>query len=312
MMAHWPGHVDEVLGGDHALTLVYATPARGAVLLPVTNFALRDRRAGTVSAVNSSVGAPRKLERIRANPRVALAYHTREHAAHARPEYVLVQGVATLSSPIPDYPGTVPEAWSRMENWDSSHLLWKRWRRIYALRVEIEVAVERIVVWPDLACAGEPEVIGRALPPEPPPSQSEPKKGTDPRVDAKRAARAGSRLPHTLIGWIGTDGFPVAVPVRIEGAGPKGCHLRAARGLFPPGSRRAGLTTHWFSRRVIGQNQRKHTGWLTANDDGVTAVYAPHTSSSYRFPASETLFRIVSGGATRLGLRAARRAGFTD
>src|SRR3954451_25384942 len=99
MTVHWPDAVDEILDGDHVVMLAYVTPARGVVLLPVSNFAVRDREAGTVTAANSSVGVWRKLDRIRSNSQVALAYHTREHAACGRPEYVLVQGRATLSPP---------------------------------------------------------------------------------------------------------------------------------------------------------------------------------------------------------------------
>ena len=73
------------MGGDHAVMLAYATPARGTVLLPVTNFAVRDREAGTSTAVNSSVGMWKKLERIRRDPHVALAFHTREHAYDRAP-----------------------------------------------------------------------------------------------------------------------------------------------------------------------------------------------------------------------------------
>ena len=59
----WPDTIDEILGGDQAVALAHVTPAEGVVLTPVTNFALRDREAGTV-AVNSSVGMWRKLDRI--------------------------------------------------------------------------------------------------------------------------------------------------------------------------------------------------------------------------------------------------------
>jgi hypothetical protein len=76
----------------------------------------------------------------------------------------------------------------------------------------------------------------------------------------------------------------------------------------PPAlSHRAGLTAHWFSQGSIGQHQRKHTGWLEA---GEHLSYSPHTASNYRFPASPTLYRLFTGGATRWGLRSARRAGF--
>src|SRR4051795_13054168 len=90
----WPEELDEILDGDHAVILAYATPARGAVLAPVSNFGLHDRSAGVVT-VNSSVGAWKKLDRIRRDPHVALAFHSRAQASHSRPEYVLVQGRAS-------------------------------------------------------------------------------------------------------------------------------------------------------------------------------------------------------------------------
>jgi hypothetical protein len=99
---------------DHVVMLVYATPANGTVLLPLTNFALRDRAAGTLTALNSSVAMWKKLERIRRNPRVALAYHTRAHAGTDRPEYVLVQGSASVGAPVDDYPSTILENWERI------------------------------------------------------------------------------------------------------------------------------------------------------------------------------------------------------
>ena len=306
MTVHWSEELEQILDGDHALMLAYATPAKGVVLLPVSNFAVLDREAGTVASVNTSVGAWRKLERIRRNPRVALAFHTRDHAATDRPEYVLVQGTASLGPPVEDYPSTILDVWQRFEPWADQHQLWKRWRRVYALRIAIEVAVERVLVWPDLGCRGPVEVRGAALPPNPPAPQREPKKGTAPRINHGRAAKQAARLPHALLGWVGADGFPVAVPVEVAGSEERGILLDVADGLVPPGGRRAGLTAHWFSRSVIGQNQRKHTGWL---ESGQQLVYAPHTQSNYRFPASKPLFNLVSGGFTRLGLRGARRAG---
>ena len=308
MTTHWPAEVDEILDGDNVVMLAYVTPAHGVVLLPVTNFAVRDREAGTVT-VNSSVGAWRKLDRIRSNPRVALAFHTREHARHERPEYVLVQGQATLSPPIPDYPSTIIENWERVEPWSDLHPLWRRWLRVYALRVGIEVAVERVVVWPDLACGGSPQVHGTALPAEPPEPQARPARGTGPRLNHARAARRAARLPNTLLGWVGADGLPVVAPVKIAGTEENGILLDAPEALVPHGGRRAGLTAHWFSRNAVGQNQRKHTGWLEAQPSARRVLYAPHTQANYRFPSSTIMFRLVAGAGTRWWLRGARRAG---
>lgn len=311
MSVSWPDSIDEVIAGDHVVMLAYVTPARGVVLLPVTNFALRDRAAGTLTAVNSSVAAWRKLERMRRDPHVALAYHTRDHATNDRPEYVLVQGTVSLSAPIPDYPSSILEHWERFEPWRDISPLWKWWMAVYALRVAIDVEVVRVVAWPDLGCRGTPQIYGAPLP-EPPPSQRPPAHGTGPRINHRWAARRAGRLPHILLGWTAADGFPFVVPVEVEGIEENGILLQAPNGLIPPGGRRAGLTAHWFSRNVIGQNQRKHTGWLEADPAGGRAFYAPHTKANYRFPTSRTLYRLVAGGGTRWWLRGARRAGLLD
>src|SRR4051794_29733884 len=203
----WPDAVDEILGGDQAVMLASVTPARGVVLAPVTNFAIRDRAAGTVT-VNTSVGAWRKLERIRREPRVALAFHTRAHARTRRPEYVLVQGKARLAEPIAGYPYTIAEAWEGAGDPLPRGRLWRRWLRVYHLRVAIEVTATRVVVWPDLACSGEPAVHGEPLPGGPPAPQAPPRGGTGPRVGLRRATRRAQRLPDALLGWVGADGFP--------------------------------------------------------------------------------------------------------
>jgi hypothetical protein len=279
--------------------LGYVTPARGVVLTPVTNFALHNREAGTVS-INTSVGAWRKLARIRANPHIALAFHTRAHAGHERPEYILVQGRASLGPPVEDYPSTVLEQWERIEPWGSLGPLTKRWLRIYGRRVEVKVFVERVVVWPDLACAGLPEVYGRALGETSPPSQAPPARGTGPRVAHRRAAWEARHLPDALLGWVGADERPMIVPVGIGPAVREGIELLVPPALLPPGARRAGLTAHWFSRGVTGQRQIVHTGWLEGS------TYAPHTRASYFMPPLRPVYRLVVGGATR---RRYRRAG---
>lgn len=306
MGVSWPDTADEVIGGDQVVALAYVTPAKGVVITPVTNFALRDREAGTLTAVNSSVGAWRKLDRIRRNPRVALAYHTRAHGFSERSEYVLVQGRATLSDPIPDYPRSIRSAWERFGGPVDVGPVWDWWLRVMNLRIAITVDVERVVVWPDLRCAGEPEVHGAPLP-EPPPPQAPPRKGTGPRIDHARAARRASRLPDVLLGWVGGDGYPVVAPVEVGGTDERGISLAPPPGLVPAGGRRAGMLAHWFARYTAGQRQRIHTGWLEAGDQGV--VYAPHTETGYRMPASMFVFRLSSGAATRWRLREARAAG---
>lgn len=307
MTTPWPDSIDEIIGGDDVVMLAYATPANGVVLTPVTNFAMRDRAAGTFT-VNSSVGAPKKLARMRSNPNVAIAFHSRAHARHERPEYVLLQGRATLSDPIPDYPSAFLEDWERVEPWRDVSGWRKRWLRVYATRVSIEIAVERLVVWPDLACTGKSDAVGARLPGGDPGPQRPPGRGTGPRVDPTRTAARARSLPHVLLGWIGADGLPFVVPVKPEGVEAGTIALDAPSGLVPSGGRRAGLTAHRFARHAIGQHQRVHTGWLEADSASDRVRYAPHTSASYRFPASELVFHLVAGGGTRWRYRCAQRA----
>src|SRR5438105_8749272 len=90
-----PDTADEVIGGDLTAAVAYVTPAGGAVVTAVAPIGLRDRDAGTVT-FTTSLGFGRKLERLRREPRMALAYHARDHGLSDRPEYVLVQGRATI------------------------------------------------------------------------------------------------------------------------------------------------------------------------------------------------------------------------
>jgi hypothetical protein len=287
------------------------TPARGVVITPLTNFALRDREVGLFSGLNSSVGMWRKLERLRQESRVAIAFHTREHGFCRRSEFVLVQGSASLTAPHPRYVESDPaihDAWQRFAGGNPrGGPLWQRWLRGWHHRVGIDVRVERVVVWPDLGCHGAPVVHGVGLPETPAPAQQAPGKGTGPRVNQRRAARRAAGLPDVLLGWTGADGFPVIVPVGVGGSDAGGILLDVPGAIVPPGGRRAGLTAHWFARHVIGQRQRVHTGWLEAEPSGNRVVYAPHTQRAYYLPPSRLAYKLAAGFVTNRGLREARR-----
>jgi hypothetical protein len=300
MGSPWSDAVDDIVSGDHVVVLAHRTPAAGVVLTPLTNFPGRDRAAATVT-VNSSIGAPRKLQRITADPRVALAYHTRAHSRTDHSEFVLLQGEADVSAPIEDYPAHIGEVWDRFDGAPPTNAIWRRWLRVYHTRSEITVRTRRTTVWPDLACQGEPEVLGVAPPPtthpHPPPAR-----GTGPRIDHRKAAGAIRRLPHVLLGWVDGDGLPRVAPVHMSGATSDGLLLDAPAGLLPAGGRRAGLTAHAFTRNVLGQHQHVFTGWLDVRPSG-DAVYAPHTRTGHRLPPSPTLYRLAVGFATRRGKR---------
>jgi hypothetical protein len=303
----WPDSVDEILTGDLAAAFAYLTPARGAVITPMAPLALRDRERGTVT-LSSSLGLPKKLMRLRRNGAVAVAYHAREHSLTDRPEFVLVQGRATVGEPDREWLESITPEWERFLGPRQTGLM-GRWMGVYYWeRVAIEIAVERIVVWRDETCAGTPEVHGAPLPAEAPAPQKPPGNGTEPRVDVTKAEAGIEKLPHTLLAWAGADGLPMMVSAEASSAGSEGLKLHVPAGNLPPGGRRAGLTSHWFQPQMIGQEQRVYTGWMTSAG-GNEALYAPHTRSGNRLPPSKLLFNVGAGAATRLGMRDARKAG---
>ena len=303
----WPDDVEEIIGGDLTAALAYVTPAGGSVVTAIAPIGLRDRAAGAVS-FTTSLGLGRKLERIARNPRVALAYHAREHGFATAPGFVLVQGDAQpATEPDRDYlERTVrPQAARFLGPPKEGKLFWDRWlREYYQDRIPVDVTAQRISVWDDERAASLRETLG-AAPTDEPPAQEEPKQGAGPRVDVERAARRLRALDHMLLAYVGGDGYPEIVPVVVEGAGPDGIRLSSARRL-PPGGRRAGVVAHSYRPQLIGLAARQHTGWLTV--DGQGALYAPHTESGFRAPANKTALLLANGLLAKRGLRRARRA----
>ncbi len=306
MAVEWNDAVDEVLGNDLAACFTYATPAKGVVITPMAPLGIRDRERGTVT-LSTSLGLPKKLIRVRENPHVAVAYHAREHSSLDRDQYLLVQGRASFD-PKPDraWLDSITPAWERFLGPRHTGLVGRSLEVYYYERVAITIEVERILSWPTSDCAGEPEVFGSPPPAAPPASQSAPNKGTAARESTSRLQRQAGKLPHTLLGWIGADGFPEVVPVAVTGADEDAVELSSA-GPIPPGRRRAGLTSHAFKPRMIGQEQRVHTGWLEHEDGRLR--YSPHTKAGYALPASKAAFVAGAAIGTRSGIRKARAAG---
>jgi hypothetical protein len=309
MPVTWSDEVDDVLASDLTALLAYATPAGGAVATPVSPLGMRDREAGTVS-FTTSMGFGRKLERIRRDPRLALSYHAREHGFSHSGCFVHVQGTATPRRLDPE--ALLGEVGSRSERFvgpPRSGRFWDRWlREYYQDRLVVDVAVTRIVVWPDLGCAGEPAVVGEPLPVVSPAPQTPPAKGTAPRVDSIRAASRLRAHDHCLLAYLQADGYPAAVPVAVGSGGPDGIRLRPLGASLPPGGRRAGLVAHSYRAQLVGLGVRQHTGWL-GDGRADAAVYAPHTQRGFRAPPNKTLLLLANGLLAKRRMRDARRAG---
>lgn len=305
MSVTWSDEVDEILAGDLAVGLAYLTPAKGVMIAPMAPVGLRDRDAGTVT-VTSSLALWKKLDRMRRNPGVAIAYHTRDHAFTDRPGFVLVQGRAAFdTTPDRQWLESITPEWDKFLGKRSTGLIGRTQHVYYWERIAIDIQVERVLYWRDTAATGEPEVFGSPSPPPPGP-QKPPGKGTEPRVDVGKVAGSVNKLRHSLLGWNGSDDIPDVVPVSGATETPEGVRLTVPPGRVPPGGRRAGLTAHQFQQKMLGQNQRIHSGWMEADGDEV--VYSPHTRSGYALPASKALYLVACASlATRMG--AARKAG---
>jgi hypothetical protein len=310
MTVTWDDETDAVLAGDLTAALGYKTPAGGTVVMPVAPIGLHDRAAGS-AGFTTSLGFSKKLERIRLDPHVALAFHAREHGFGDSARYVLVQGRArVVEQPTDAQRAQVRQLAEKYLGSAREGFFWDRWlREYYAVRVPVHVEIERITSWPELQASGPAAVIGAPLPDAAPPPQEPPKNGTEPRVDVERAAKRLRATPHTLLGYVAPDGYPVVVPVEIEGAGPGGLALTSAVEL-PPGGRRAGLLGHGYRPKLIGLEARQHTGWLDVGKDG-GSLYAPHTETGFKAPANKTLLLFLNGLLAKRGVRKAhaQRAG---
>jgi hypothetical protein len=311
MTVTWDDEIDAIIAGDLTGGLGYRTPAGGVVVQSVAPVGLRDRAAGTI-AFTTSLGLSKKLERIERDDRVSMAYHAREHGlAGDAPQYVLVEGRATIvAEPTQAERDEVRDQAEIHLGKAAAGFFWDRWlREYYEIRVPVRIAVERIVVWPDLRCAGQPRVLGAPLPAHPPP-QKAPKKGTGPRIDMAKAAKRIRKAEHVLLGFGGGDGFPVVLPVRPAASSDEGVVLECDAPL-PPGGRRAGLLAHSYRPKLVGITTRQYTGWLEIDDDG-RALYAPHTAAGYAAPPFKPLLLLLNGAVAKKGVRAARKTSRAD
>lgn len=290
----WTDEIDDVLAGDLVAVLAYRTPAGSVALAPVSPVGVRDRDPGRVG-FSTSNGNNRKLERIAADPRVALFFHAREHGKSDRPGTVLLQGTATTDAAMMDrimqragdYLGPPVRGW-----------FWDRWMRVYYR--------DRIGVWVDIsritfrdAGGNVTGVIGAAPSTEDPPSQDPPAKGTGPRVGC---AKTGT-LPHRMVGYLDADGMPQVVPVDVTPDGESVTLL--PKWPLPAGGRRAGLLGHSFFAKVAGLTMQQHMGWLTVGD---TVTYAAHTARRFSLPDNKKLTLFVNGLVARRSSRRGRAA----
>ncbi|MGW1728211.1 hypothetical protein ACWCQK_35650 [Streptomyces sp. NPDC002306] len=289
------------------MAVAYVTPAGGAVVTSVSPLGLGNRDTGQVG-FTTSLGFPKKLERILRDPNVAIAYHTRDHGFASSDSHVLAQGVASVDlRPSSERLAELMRASEPFLGEVRRGPLWD-WllREYHQERVFVDIALKRVTAWDNLEARGQRTVTGAAWP-QHPAEQKAPKNGTGPRVDLSAVARHIHRLPHRLLAYRGADGLPVIVPVKVIGHDDAGLHLDLPTGLHAPGSRRAGLLAHAFQPQCVGLGMRTLTGWLTVTEKD--AIYAPHTSKGLTAPPYRTLLTVSNGLLAKYGLWRAQRDG---
>ena len=303
----WPDEVDEILSGDLVVTVGSPTPAGGVVLNSVTPLGLRDRELGTVT-FTTSLGFGKKLERIAADPRIAVAYHTRQHGHCTRPGLVVVQGTASVRADFSDQEREeVREQAADHVGQLADGRFWDWWLKVYYQdRVGVDVQASRILWWPDGNTRDEPEVLGQPLPSGEPPAKKLPKGPSTPRVAVDKVHKAARSKDHRLLGVLLADGMPLVLPVPVNGSNGNGLLLDVPP-LVPRGSRRAGFIAHSFRPKLVGLSTATHTGWLDADEAG--AVWTPHTRRAFTAPPNKTLLLLGNGGAARWGYRQAIKQG---
>ncbi len=300
----WTAEIDEILGGDLTVGIGMPTGMRGVSLATVTTLGLRDRDAGTV-AFTTSLGFGRKLERIADDPRLAVAYHTRQHGQTDRPGYVLVQGRASIGACRSADLDEVLERAGRLLGQTATGWFWDRWLRVYYRdRVLVTVTAERLLWWPEGDTTRDPQVFGAPLPATDALSQDPPHNATVARVPVDKTLRVAQKLPHQLVGVVQADGMPLVLPTQTSGRSGDALRLDVPSPLLPRGSRRAGFLAHDFRPELVGLANATHTGWLEAGGERQVR-WTPHTRHAFTAPPNRTLLLLGNGLMARRGYKKA-------
>lgn len=310
MSGEWPTEGTDIIGGDLLACFATTTPMGGTTLVPVSPFGMYDEVEATVT-LSSPVSMCGKLARLLANPRCALAFFSRDHGLGSTPGFVLVQGDAELHrQATPEFIDAMHAAWPRF----LPPIPESGWRRragrgYYDWLVPVRIHVQRLTFWPSADAVGDATVVGAAAPPTDSAPQRPPAKGTTSRVPASRWRKQFERSPHRLVGCVGSDGYPVILPVTA---------VATAEGLdlvhldLPAGGRRAGYFGFWFDRQLAGQGGLMTTGWLDGDDEGGHRTYAIHTRTAFNLPRSMMSPKTLVPLAVGFVHRKAERKGLVD
>ena len=269
--AGWPEELLSLF--ERAMTVEYASLTRAGtpVTYPVTPYVGEDGRTLDVS---TGLTYPAKAERARRNQKVALLYSDSLGSGLDTAPVALVQGLATvrdadLQANTDRYVRLAldkfPEAYGSQPRFLLRSVAW------YFARIWVQVTPTRIFWWPE----------GRQ---DEPPQEWTAPEGTDapasdPAPPGKQPAAwmeqprewrqaAAREFPFRDLTFVGTDGFPVCLPVREISPDPLGFRLRAARGPGEAPRGAACLTFHTHATDGPAQQNQALVGRISPTDGG--------------------------------------------
>jgi hypothetical protein len=272
--AGWPEVVLPLF--ERAMTVEYASLTRAGtpVTYPVTPYVGDD---GLTLDVSTGLTYPAKAERARRNPKVALLYSDSMGTGLDAAPVVLVQGFATvrdadLQANTDRYVrlaiAKFPEAYGSQPKFLLRSLAW------YFARIWVRVTPTRILWWPEGRVGETPREWtapeGTDAPPsDPAPPGKQPAAWLEQPPEWRQAAEQAAReFPFRDLTFVGTDGFPVCLPVGEISPDPRGFRLRAARGPGKAPEGAACLTFHTHAPDGPAQQNRAVVGRISPTDEG--------------------------------------------
>jgi hypothetical protein len=262
---------------QRAVTVEYASLTRAGtpIMVPVTPYV---EAGGPTLEVSTGLAYPAKAERARRNPKVCLLFADQVGSGLTDAPVVLVQGLASvrdadLQANTDRYVRLALAKAPEMFRGQPRFLL----RRLdfYFARIWIQVTPTRICWWPSKALDQAPgqwiAAPGTTAPPsDPAPAGRPPTAWLPAPADWRATARSAlARLDQRDLGWVGADGFPLAVPVAGVQQVEQGFRLRLGRHLPAVPRGPACLTFH--AHPAAFTRQENHTFVGEASDAGPDA-----------------------------------------
>jgi hypothetical protein len=234
--------------------------------------------------VTTGLGYPKKATDAQRNPRVSLLFSDPTGSGVEDPCAVLVQGTATVDDrdliqnreryareSLAKLPATKslypPKAIRSMFDW-------------YFMRIYVYVRPERVYVWENGDCAGEPKLFGAHM------EEVRSHHSEEPEVDRaapeggavawdERLEELGRRHPTAVLSVVGPDGFPLSTRLTVEPHRRTG-RIRLGRlpEWLPVSAGKACVTAHAHDPEFRWQTNFQVRGDLVRDDSGWSLV--PH------------------------------------